>query len=108
MLKHGMLCGSISCLLLAVGARTDPPAPRKSPPTPSLALRDTFLSVWCARFSLDGERLALSCDKTAALWDTATGTRLLTLKDQRMAASVFAFSQDGSRLAIAAYGGSVG
>jgi WD40 repeat protein len=106
--KYGMLCGSISLLLLTVGARTDPPAPQKNQPDPRLALRDTFLNVWSARFSHDGKRLALSSDKTAAVWDTATGTRLLTLKDQWMAASVIAFNQDGSRLAIAAYGGSVG
>jgi WD40 repeat protein len=108
MLKYGMLGGFIACLLLAVGARTDPPAPKKNQPAPAIALRDTFLSFWCARFSLDGKRLAISYDKTAAVRDTATGTRLLTLEDHRTAVSSFAFDHDGSRLAIGAHDGSVG
>src|SRR5262249_18312095 len=109
MLKYAVVCGSVAWLLLfTVGARTDPPAPRKSPPAPALALRDTFPSVWSARFSPDGTRLAICFDKPAAVWDTAMGTRLLTQKDHPTAVSVFAFDHGASRLAIGAYGGSLG
>jgi len=58
---------------------------------------DSVLSV---AFSPDGKRLATgSHDRTAKLWDAATGQELTTLKGHGITVTSVAFSPDGKRLA---------
>ena len=58
--------------------------------------------VFGLAFSPDGRRLAsVSDDKTAKLWDTATGREILTLKGHQDQVWSAAFSPDGQRLATA-------
>ncbi|MFG1613861.1 caspase family protein [Nonomuraea wenchangensis] len=58
-------------------------------------------SVWSVDYSPDGRRLATgSGDKTARIWDAATGVEVLKVRHQDTVASV-AFSPDGRHLATA-------
>ena len=59
-------------------------------------------AVWAVAFSPDGRLLATgSPDKTARLWDPATGERLRTLLRRTPASLGVAFSPDGRLLATA-------
>lgn len=65
-----------------------------------LTLRGHSGEVWSVAFSPDGTRLATaSQDKTAKVWDAATGTEILTLAGHGESVSSVAFSPDGTRLA---------
>jgi WD40 repeat protein len=58
-------------------------------------------AVWTVTFSPDGQRLATaSDDKTARVWDIASGRELARLPHEDSVSSV-AFSPDGLRLATA-------
>jgi WD40 repeat protein/serine/threonine protein kinase len=58
--------------------------------------------VWSVTFSPDGRRLASgSEDRTAKVWDVATGRELLTLAGHAEWVYGVAFSRDGRRLATA-------
>jgi WD40 repeat protein len=53
-------------------------------------------------FSPDGTRLlSVACDRTARLWDVATGAEVFVLRDHRASLSVGAFSRDGRLIATA-------
>ncbi len=55
--------------------------------------------VWSAAFSADGKRILTgSWDKTAKVWDAATGQELLTLKGHNGWVLSAAFSPDGKRI----------
>jgi uncharacterized protein YjiK len=57
-------------------------------------------SVFSVSFSPDGKRLATaSGDRTAALWDAASGQKLRTLKGHTSDVESVSFSPDGKRLA---------
>jgi WD40 repeat protein/transcriptional regulator with XRE-family HTH domain len=57
-------------------------------------------SVWSVAYSPDGKRLATSSqDKTAKIWDAATGRLLLTLVGHTDSVNSIAFSPDGRHLA---------
>ncbi len=59
-------------------------------------------SVWTVAYSPDGKRIATaSADKTAKIWDAATGKLLLTLVGHTDSVHVIAFSPDGKHLATA-------
>jgi WD40 repeat protein len=104
-MKTTVLLLSLPCLLLTAAASTDPPktepeAVEKGRPKPLLTFRGHSDSVHCVRYSPDGKRLATaSGDKTAALWDAATGRRLLTLRGHTSWVACVSFSPDGRRLA---------
>src|SRR5262249_51541099 len=109
------------CLLLVAGcsgppAETKPPvarsepqaAPEKStapgaepaPPAPRTA-RGHLGPAYSAAFSPDGKRLAsTSADRTAQVWDAATGQHQLTLGGQGDYVNGVAFSPDGTRIAF--------
>src|SRR5262249_44911507 len=55
--------------------------------------------VWSAAFSADGRRILTgSWDKTAKVWDAATGQEILTLDGHNCAVLSAAFSPDGERI----------
>ncbi|MGO9446027.1 MAG: WD40 repeat domain-containing protein, partial [Thiobacillaceae bacterium] len=57
-------------------------------------------------FSPDGQRIATgSDDDTAKVWDSASGTELLTFKGHRGWVTSVAFSPDGHRIATGSYDG---
>ena len=56
-------------------------------------------SVWAVAFSPDGSRLATgSADKSARVWDAASGQKLLEVRHDKRVTAV-GFSPDGTRLA---------
>jgi WD40 repeat protein len=113
MTKLALLVGALLPLLLTSSATTDPPkkeaaAGEKGQLKPLLTLRGHTSFVSCVQFSPDGKQLATSSwDKTAALWDAATGERLLSLRDRDRPLVAVAFTQGGKRLATATKLGSV-
>ena len=59
-------------------------------------------TVWSAAFSPDGTRIVTaSADKTARLWEAATGRLLATLEGHRDTVRHAAFSPDGARVVTA-------
>jgi WD40 repeat protein len=55
----------------------------------------------CGAFSPDSKRVLTLClDETAKIWDTETGTELLTLKGTSRTANAVAFSSDGRQVHI--------
>jgi WD40 repeat protein len=66
------------------------------------ALRTHTAAVYSVAYSPDGKRLATgSVDKTAKLWDAATGKELRTFSGHTDWVTGVAFSPDGTRLATA-------
>lgn len=58
--------------------------------------------VMSVAFSPDGTRLlSVGCDRTARLWDVATGAQLFELRDHRASLTAGAFSRDGRAMATA-------
>jgi WD40 repeat protein len=100
MLKYAVVCGAVSFLLVTAGANSNPPK-KADGPKPVLVLRAHTKAATCVRFSPCGKRLATGgLDRRAALWDAATGKRLLAFKDHTEALfASLSFSPDGKRLA---------
>src|SRR5262249_498945 len=105
MVTKRLLFGSVAALVLSASALPGPPTGHPKPdrpnpdrpepaapaspekaapaqlPLPLLTLRGHTGAVWCVQYSPDGTRLATaSNDRTAAIWDAATGKKLLTLR----------------------------
>jgi WD40 repeat protein len=60
--------------------------------------------VWCAAYSPDGRRMVTGGgwdDRTAKVWDAATGKELLTLSGHRHAVLSTVFAPDGQRILTA-------
>lgn len=71
-----------------------------------LILRGHTATVSEAMFSPDGRRLVtISADKTARLWDVATGALLSTWRGHQGAILTAAFSPDGHRVLTGSYDG---
>jgi len=73
---------------------------------PQLREREIFRghdgAVWSAAFSPDGTRIVTaSVDKTARLWDAATGKQIAVLRGHDDWVRAAAFSSDGSRIVTA-------
>ena len=66
-----------------------------------------FGGLHSVRFSPDGTKLVICFDATAHVWDAVSGKELAVLEG-RFRSSSFAFSPDGSRLAIRMEGGDGG
>jgi WD40 repeat protein len=64
-----------------------------------LILAGTFSGVWPVAWSPDGKRLATASEKTAKVWDAATGEERLTLSGHGNVVWSVAWSLDGRRLA---------
>jgi WD40 repeat protein len=60
--------------------------------------------IFSASFSLDGNRIVTaSLDRTARVWDAATGRDIAVLKGHELALVSAAFSPDGTRVVTASY-----
>jgi serine/threonine protein kinase len=74
----------------------------------TLSLRGHSAQVECLEFTPDGRYLASgSSDKTAIVWDLATGNRRLVLRGHKDGIWKLAFSPDGTRLASTGGDGTV-
>jgi WD40 repeat protein len=61
-------------------------------------------AVWSAAFSPDGSRIVTaSRDKTARIWDAATGKEVMVLHGHGDIVTSAAFSPDGTRVVTASY-----
>ncbi|MCX6925004.1 MAG: serine/threonine protein kinase, partial [Verrucomicrobia bacterium] len=69
-------------------------------------LRGHLKAVTSGRFSPDGQRIVTgSWDKTAKVWDAASGKELLTLTGHSKLLMSVAFSPDGQRIVTGSYDG---
>jgi WD40 repeat protein/uncharacterized protein YjbI with pentapeptide repeats/Mrp family chromosome partitioning ATPase len=66
-------------------------------PIPRLPMTGVWFT--CAAFSPDGQRIATGAsDKTARIWDAATGKTILSLEGHEASVRSVAFSPDGQRI----------
>ena len=91
-----------STAILAPGnTPTDTPT-RTQTPVPALAVLEHAGAVLDLQFSPNGERVATAgADRTARLWDVATGEELLVLRGHTRAVNAIAFNPIAPRLASA-------
>src|SRR6266568_7540618 len=72
------------------------------------ALKGHTLAVASVDYSPDGRYLATgSYDRTAKIWDAATGTEVATLRNHQGTVEAVRFSPDGRILATGSYDGTV-